>query len=61
MCTEEFQLSESIYGKCMNINVKGSVDGIPAELTRQMCGHRAPNDTGKIHQATPIDQNHTDI
>ncbi|KAG7334355.1 hypothetical protein KOW79_002762 [Hemibagrus wyckioides] len=48
VCTEEFQLSENIYGKCMNINIKGSVEGIPAEITRQVCDHQAPNNTDWI-------------
>ncbi|XP_027021485.2 interferon gamma receptor 1-like [Tachysurus fulvidraco] len=42
MCTEEFELSESLYGKCMDVHIMGSVNGIPTEIDKKVCGPEAP-------------------
>ncbi|GAA6101626.1 interferon gamma receptor 1-like [Tachysurus ichikawai] len=45
VCTEEFELSESLYGKCMNVHITGSVNSIPTEIDKKVCSHEAPNET----------------
>ncbi|KAK3554713.1 hypothetical protein QTP70_032641 [Hemibagrus guttatus] len=54
VCTEEFELSESLYGKCMDIHIQGFVEHIPAEITRKVCDLKAPNNTDWIMLLTVL-------
>ncbi|MCJ8730925.1 hypothetical protein PDJAM_G00189770 [Pangasius djambal] len=45
VCTTEIHLNENLYGSCMNVHVKGFVNGIPTKTSRNVCGQVAPDNT----------------
>ncbi|KAB5582029.1 hypothetical protein PHYPO_G00182490 [Pangasianodon hypophthalmus] len=45
VCTEEIQLYDNFYGRCVNVRVEGSVNGIPTEISRDVCDPVAPDNT----------------
>lgn len=50
LCTAEFTPFESLYGNCINIHIKGLVESIPTEVSKEICCHVPPNGTGKMHK-----------
>lgn len=59
MCTAYLNLFESLYERCINVHIKGSVNGIETETDQKVCGHVAPNTTGKIHRSVLTERNIT--
>ncbi|KAI5108555.1 interferon gamma receptor 1-like precursor [Silurus meridionalis] len=40
-CTEELHLYESLNGRCINLLIKGTINSIPMEISRKVCGDKA--------------------
>ncbi|KAF4090009.1 hypothetical protein AMELA_G00044890 [Ameiurus melas] len=42
MCIADIHLIESLYGRCVIVDIKGSVNSIPIEISKNVCGTGVP-------------------